>query len=85
MSAEMAEQPAVLASLLERREEIRARVRPLADPEPPGIVLVARGSSDNAAVYGRYLLELVVGQPELEQELHGRGAPPGLSKVTPTR
>jgi glucosamine--fructose-6-phosphate aminotransferase (isomerizing) len=63
MSAEMAEQPAVLASLLERRGEIRERVRPLGEPAPPGIVLVARGSSDNAAVYGRYLLELVVGRP----------------------
>jgi glutamine---fructose-6-phosphate transaminase (isomerizing) len=63
MSAEMAEQPAVLSSLLERRAEIRARVRPLAEPTPPGVVLVARGSSDNAAVYGRYLLELVLRRP----------------------
>jgi glutamine---fructose-6-phosphate transaminase (isomerizing) len=63
MLAEMAEQPAVLASLIARREDIHARVRPLAEPTPPGIVLVARGSSDNAAVYGRYLLELVVGRP----------------------
>ncbi len=63
MLAEMAEQPAVLAALLERRDEIRARVRPLAEPAPAGIVLVARGSSDNAAGYGRYLLELVVGRP----------------------
>ena len=63
MKAEMAEQPAVLTALLGRREEIRSRVRPLADPAPAGIVLVARGSSDNAAVYGRYLLELAVGRP----------------------
>jgi glucosamine--fructose-6-phosphate aminotransferase (isomerizing) len=63
MTAEMAEQPAVLRSLLERRGEIRDRVRPLGEPPPAGIVLVARGSSDNAAVYGRYLLELVVGRP----------------------
>jgi glucosamine--fructose-6-phosphate aminotransferase (isomerizing) len=63
MLAEMAEQPAVLGALLERRRDIHARVRPLADPAPAGIVLVARGSSDNAAVYGRYLLELVVGRP----------------------
>src|SRR4051812_50076945 len=63
MLAEMAEQPAVLAALLERRPDIQARVRPLADPAPAGIVLVARGSSDNAAVYGRYLLELALGRP----------------------
>ena len=63
MAAEMAEQPRVLAGLLARREEIGELVRPLADPAPPGIVLVARGSSDNAAIYGRYLLELVLRRP----------------------
>src|SRR3954470_22607302 len=63
MLAEMAEQPAVLGALLERRRDIHERVRPLADPAPAGIVLVARGSSDNAAIYGRYLLELAVGRP----------------------
>jgi fructoselysine-6-P-deglycase FrlB-like protein len=30
---------------------------------PAGVVLVARGSSDNAAIYGRYLLEPAVGRP----------------------
>ncbi|MGH2886924.1 MAG: SIS domain-containing protein, partial [Solirubrobacteraceae bacterium] len=35
-----------------------------AAPEPlTGITLVARGSSDNAAVYGRYLLEAATGKP----------------------
>jgi glucosamine--fructose-6-phosphate aminotransferase (isomerizing) len=63
MAAEMAEQPRVLSGLLARREEIRAQVAPLADPPPVGVVLVARGSSDNAAIYGRYLLELVTGRP----------------------
>jgi glucosamine--fructose-6-phosphate aminotransferase (isomerizing) len=61
MAAEMAEQPRVLAGLLERREEIRARVAPLG--APAGVVLVARGSSDNAAIYGRYLLEPAIGRP----------------------
>jgi glutamine---fructose-6-phosphate transaminase (isomerizing) len=63
MQAEMAEQPAVLSQLIERREEIAARVRPLADPAPVGVILVARGSSDNAAIYGRYVLELALGRP----------------------
>ena len=63
MAAEMAEQPRVLSGLLARRAEIHAGVRPLADPRPAGVVLVARGSSDNAAIYGRYLLELAVGRP----------------------
>jgi glutamine---fructose-6-phosphate transaminase (isomerizing) len=63
MLAEMTEQPRVLASLVERRGEIRWQVGAFAEPAPPGVVLVARGSSDNAAIYGRYLLELVLGRP----------------------
>lgn len=63
MTAEMAEQPSVLAGLVARRAELHARLRPLGEPRPAGIVLVARGSSDNAAVYGRYVLELAVGRP----------------------
>jgi glucosamine--fructose-6-phosphate aminotransferase (isomerizing) len=63
MAAEMAEQPRVLAGLLDRRDDIHGRIRPLADERPAGVVLVARGSSDNAAIYGRYLLELAVGRP----------------------
>ena len=59
----MAAQPAVLAALAARRAEIVAAVRALADPPPAGIMLVARGSSDFAAVYGRYLLEAAARRP----------------------
>jgi glucosamine--fructose-6-phosphate aminotransferase (isomerizing) len=63
MAAEMAEQPARLRQLLGRHGVIAERVRAAA-PEPlTGITLVARGSSDNAAVYGRYLLEAATGKP----------------------
>src|SRR4051795_449442 len=51
MRREMGAQPEVLARLLSRRVPVDA-----ADVE--GVVIVARGSSDHAAVYGRYLLEL---------------------------
>ncbi|MGN6869335.1 MAG: SIS domain-containing protein, partial [Solirubrobacteraceae bacterium] len=61
MAAEMAEQPARLAHLIGRFDEIVERVRSVA-PEPlGGITIVARGSSDHAAVYGRYLLEAATG------------------------
>lgn len=63
MTAEMAEQPDVLAALAGRREELVARVRGAVPESLAGIVLVARGSSDNAAVYGRYVLELSAGRP----------------------
>jgi len=62
MAREIAEQPAALdrtlASLLPRRREIadlaRGRHR---------ILLIARGSSDNAAIYARYLAEVHAGVP----------------------
>ncbi len=60
MEQDMAEQPAVLAALAGRREEI---VESLAGPAPAGIVIVARGSSDHAGIFGRYLLEVATGLP----------------------
>ena len=62
MDVEIAEQPAALertlAALLPRRSEIarlaRGRRR---------LLLVARGSSDNAAIYARYLAEVHAGVP----------------------
>src|SRR3954447_24498823 len=58
MRTEMGEQPGVLARLIERGSAAIGRVDDIA-----GVVIVARGSSDHAAVYGRYLLELATGRP----------------------
>jgi glutamine---fructose-6-phosphate transaminase (isomerizing) len=64
MASEMAEQPRVLGALAARRAELAAEVRAaLGANAPVGIVLVARGSSDNAAVFGRYALELATRRP----------------------
>ncbi len=63
MRAEIGEQTAVLRSLIARREEIAAAVRRSVPAPLRGVVLVARGSSDNAAIYGRYVLELLAGVP----------------------
>jgi glucosamine--fructose-6-phosphate aminotransferase (isomerizing) len=60
MEADMAAQPAVLAALAGRRDEI---IESLAGPAPAGIVVVARGSSDHAGIFGRYLLEAATGLP----------------------
>lgn len=63
MAREMAEQPAVIGALLGRRDQLGAQLRSLA-PEPLiGVILIARGSSDNAAVYGRYVLEAALRRP----------------------
>ena len=63
MAREMAEQPAVIDALLARRHEFAARVRAIAPRPLAGLILIARGSSDNAAVYGRYLLEAATRRP----------------------
>ena len=63
MAREMAEQPARLDQLIARFEEIAGRVRGVAPTPLNGITIVARGSSDHAAVYGRYLLEAATGKP----------------------
>ncbi len=63
MAAEMAEQPAALRGLLARRDELAAGLRAALPTRPAGVTLLARGTSDNAAVYGRYLLEAALGVP----------------------
>jgi len=63
MAREMAEQPDRERALIGRRDEIAEHVRAVAPSPLRGITIVARGSSDHAAVYGRYLLEAATGKP----------------------
>jgi glucosamine--fructose-6-phosphate aminotransferase (isomerizing) len=64
MLEEIAEQPAALARTIQaEREKISRLSRFLKKREIDLIVLVARGSSDNAALFGRYLLEICTGIP----------------------
>jgi glucosamine--fructose-6-phosphate aminotransferase (isomerizing) len=64
MRSEILEQPSVCARLLEREESGLAKlVAQLKKRKPAGIVLAARGSSDHAATYARYLLEYLTGIP----------------------
>jgi glucosamine--fructose-6-phosphate aminotransferase (isomerizing) len=63
MAREMAEQPDRLRVLVGRRDDLAERVRAAAPSPIRGITIVARGSSDHAAVYGRYLLEAATGRP----------------------
>jgi len=56
MLADMTEQAPVLRALVDRSGELQAA---LAQLEPPSAIsLVARGTSLNAAIYGRYRLEI---------------------------
>ena len=63
MAAEMAEQPDVLARLAGRADEVVASVQGVTPAVPAGIILVARGSSDYAAIYGRYAIEIASRRP----------------------
>ncbi|MFL6164487.1 MAG: SIS domain-containing protein [Jatrophihabitantaceae bacterium] len=62
MAAEIAEQPAVLARLAaDGGPAIVARA--IAGRRPRFVLLAARGSSDNAALYAKYLVEVRLGLP----------------------
>lgn len=64
MLQEIAEQPAALErTIKEERSKISELARTLRERDVKFIVLVARGSSDNAALFGRYLLEITTGIP----------------------
>jgi glutamine---fructose-6-phosphate transaminase (isomerizing) len=63
MAAEIADQPEILARLAGRRDEIAGAVRALVERPVAGTVIVARGSSDHAAVFGRYVFEVAAGRP----------------------
>jgi glucosamine--fructose-6-phosphate aminotransferase (isomerizing) len=63
MAAEMAQQPEVLGAIAARASAITEQVRELLPNPLHGVALVARGSSDNAAVLGRYLCEMTAGVP----------------------
>ncbi len=64
MRREIREQPGVLARLCDLAgPQLRALGARLRRRPPSLVVLAARGSSDNAALYGRYLIETLWGIP----------------------
>ena len=65
MAAEMAEQPAGLRRLMARRDALRAVVTAALPRHLRGVAFVGRGSSANAALFGRTLAELATGRPAL--------------------
>ncbi|GGM44027.1 glucosamine-6-phosphate deaminase [Longimycelium tulufanense] len=63
MTAEIAEQPEVFAALLARRPEIAAVAERVTARRPRFALLAARGSSDHAALYAKYLIEVLLELP----------------------
>jgi glutamine---fructose-6-phosphate transaminase (isomerizing) len=64
MLAEIRQQPTALERTIRREgKRIKRFAAAIENHRPKLIVLVARGSSDNAALFGRYLLEISTGIP----------------------
>ena len=62
MMKEAGEAPAIVASQLARNAQLSAELGELLRTRPPrAVATIARGSSDNAATYARYLLETKLG------------------------
>jgi glucosamine--fructose-6-phosphate aminotransferase (isomerizing) len=62
MAAEIAEQPAILARLATETGPAEV-ARAIAGRRPRFVLLAARGSSDHAALYAKYLIEIRLGLP----------------------
>ena len=63
MAAEIAAQPSALADLVEHRAKITAVAERVAAARPRFVLLAARGSSDHAALYAKYLVEVLLQLP----------------------
>jgi glutamine---fructose-6-phosphate transaminase (isomerizing) len=63
MRAEIAEQPAVLGGMVGRQAEFAEVARAIERRQPRFALLAARGSSDHAALYAKYLIEVLLRLP----------------------
>ena len=85
MAAEIAEQPEMFARLLRPgAPEVRAIANQIRAANPRFVVLAARGTSDHAALYGKYLVEIELGLPAglaSPSSLTAYGAKPNFTDV----
>lgn len=63
MASEIAEQPVALAGLLRQAAEIREVAAVIRRRAPRFVLFAGRGTSDHAALYGKYLVEIGWGAP----------------------
>jgi glutamine---fructose-6-phosphate transaminase (isomerizing) len=64
MWEEIMEQPRVLSKCLEKNSgTINSIVKAIKEAEIHSVIIAARGTSDHAAVYGKYIIELMTGIP----------------------
>lgn len=63
MWQEILEQPVVLEGIIGNLEAVKEAVRMIGAQDIATVCIAARGTSDHAAVYGKYLIELITGIP----------------------
>ncbi|PRY46333.1 SIS domain-containing protein [Umezawaea tangerina] len=63
MAAEIAQQPAIFSGLVERRSGIARVAEVVRERKPRFVLFAARGSSDHAALYAKYLTEVLLELP----------------------
>lgn len=63
MRAEIAQIPSIFQKIADRATEISAQVQELQLDSFDSVILLARGTSDNAALYLKYLIETKIGIP----------------------
>src|SRR3569833_3031922 len=63
LAAVFDQQPDVLAGLVGRQAEIAEVAEKISQRPPRFALLAARGSSDHAALYAKYLIEVLLGLP----------------------
>jgi glucosamine--fructose-6-phosphate aminotransferase (isomerizing) len=63
MAAEVAEQPAVLAQILAASDEFTAAAERIAAARSRFVLIAARGTSDHAGLYAKYLAEVLLQLP----------------------
>jgi glucosamine--fructose-6-phosphate aminotransferase (isomerizing) len=84
MTREIFEQPAVLGRLLEGSDRFRRMAATIRTAAPRFVLLAARGTSDHAALYAKYLIEISLGLPvglASPSTLTAYGAKPQLDGV----
>ncbi|MGM1065722.1 SIS domain-containing protein [Saccharothrix sp. Mg75] len=63
MAAEIGQQPAIFTDLVARRAEFASVAEVIRDRGPRFVLFAARGSSDHAALYAKYLTEVLLQLP----------------------
>ncbi len=84
MAAEIAEQPAVWRRLLGSGAAVAEIAGTIAEAAPRFVLLAARGTSDHAALYGKYLIEILLQLPAglvSPSSMTAYGATPALRDV----